>query len=135
MARRAWGLIPATTRVQLGEGDWVDFKNALTIGEENEAFGTIAGKVNEDGSRTPNYKVIGAAELFANIVAWNLVDAQEQQLPLSLDSILNMPRDQVKVLSASLKEHQQNMEAKMVASKKTDGGETASASTSPSAVS
>jgi len=135
MARRAWGLIPSVTRVQLGEGDWVDFKNSLTVGEENEIFQSIGGSINQDGSRTPNYKLIGAAEVFANIVAWNLVDAEEQQLPLTIDSILNMPRDQMKVLSKALEDHQKAMEAKLGGSKKTIDGETKPASTSPSVAS
>ena len=78
---------PEIVRLPLSEGDWIEVKRRLTVGESRAAVTSFVGKYNTDGSRTPNHETLGMGQVLAYLVAWSFHDAEDRPVPVTLDAI------------------------------------------------
>jgi hypothetical protein len=124
---------PEAVRVPLSEGDWVEFKKRLSVGEEREAFQAVVGEVNPEGWRRPNMKMMGIAEVVAYVVDWSFKDAQDKPIPASADAIKQLSPDDFKEIEQALERHIASVEAEDAARKNDQGGKSKSEVISPSA--
>jgi hypothetical protein len=120
-------------RLDLSDGDWVEVKKKLTVGESRAAMASVIGEVNTDGWRRPNLKVLGLAEVAAYIVDWSLRDAKDKPVPFSLDALKNLEESFFDEIDKALDAHKAAMLAAGEQEKNAQGGGNASSATSPSA--
>lgn len=123
---------PEVVRLPLSDGDWIEVKKTLNVGEERAAFQLIAGEV-KDGWRRVNYEMLGIAEVLAYIVDWSLVDKQGKVAKVTLSAIQQLDPATFKEIEDALKKHEAAMDAEREARKNDLGGGPASSPTSPSA--
>lgn len=131
--RRCRFVQPDVVRLEVSDGDWLDVKKRLTVGEERAAFQQIVGEVNIDGSwRKPNFEMIGLAEVAAYIVAWSFVDPQGRAVPFSLQALQNLEPASYREIEAAIDAHVKRVEAARSAEKNASDGEIAPGTILPS---
>lgn len=124
---------PEIVRLELSDGDWVDVKKRLTVGEERAAFQAIVGEVNQaTGWRRPNVEMVGIAEMVAYIVRWSFRDAQDLPVPVSVSAIKQLDSISFSEIEKALEVHVAAVEAEAQASKNEKGDGSKSEQTSQS---
>ena len=125
---------PEIVRLELSDGDWVDVKKRLTVGEERTAYQAIIGEVNQKtGWRRPNVEMVGIAEMVAYIVRWSFRDVNDSPVAVTVDAIKQMDSESFNEIEKALETHVAAVEAEVAAAKNVQDGKTATAATSPSA--
>src|SRR4051812_11104902 len=79
------GVRPAQDRLQLSGGDYIDVKRLLTVGESRDIINL---SMNRFGPRTGNIEVDSSFPFMAAatyILAWSLLDYEEQPIPWPAD--------------------------------------------------
>lgn len=75
---------PDVVRVSLSQGDWIELKRELAIGEAKRAAAAVNGEYNPTtGFRRINIEQAGRAQVLAYLVGWSLRD--EQDRPVLID--------------------------------------------------
>jgi len=127
---------PEPVRLTLSDGDWVEVKKRLSVGEERAAFQQIVGEVNQaTGWRRPNVEMVGIAEMVAYIVDWSFRDANDKPVKVSVDAIKQLDPATFSEIEKALEVHVAAVEAQAQASKNEKDGENKPVATLPSAVS
>jgi hypothetical protein len=124
---------PDLVRLTLSDGDWVDVKRRLSVGEERAAFQQIVGEVNQDGWRRPNLEMMGIAEMAAYVTGWSFRDPQDRPVPVSVAALKQLDGASFKELEAALEAHVTTQDEDEAARKNGQAGANASVPTSPSA--
>lgn len=130
MGKRHRFVVPDTTQLPLSDGDWVEVKKRLTVGDERAAMQAVVGVINQDGSRSPNLKMVGIAEVMAYLVDWSFTDAQDKRVPLSVDAVLNLDPESFKEIEAAVEAHAKAIQEALAAQKNALSTPTASGATS-----
>lgn len=134
MAKRCRFVTPKVVRLPLSDGDWIEVKERLTVGEERDAFQQVVGEVSPEGWRRPNVAMLGVAEIVAYLVDWSLRDALDKPVAVNLDAVRSLDKDTFKEIEQAVTAHIEAMDAAEVARKNGQGGESGSAPTSPSVI-
>jgi hypothetical protein len=98
----------ATTRVELSDDDWVDFRSELSYSEVQAIeSGAILGKLDADRSLEleidwPSYEVV---RLSTWIVAWSFKDRDGLSEPPTKQAVRNLHPDTAGELIAALDAH------------------------------
>lgn len=117
----------------MADGEWVEVKKRLSVGDEREAFQAVIGEVNTEGWRRPNLKMMGLSEVGAYLVDWSFRDHNGQKIPATVDSLKSMLPADFKELEEAIQKHVAEVEQEDEARKNGQGGESRSEATSPSA--
>lgn len=129
------GVKPETVRLELSDGDWVDTKKELTIGEESD----VAFKAMKAIGPDQRAEIDGALMRFlmaaTYIQGWSLLDYEGKPIPWPAHKALD---DKVGVLRALDRQTMEELEAALLAhreamEKNARTAETPSGSASPSA--
>lgn len=78
---------PEKVRIPLSDGDWIEVKKRLSVGESREAVTSFVGAYKPDGSRTPNLETLGMGQVLAYLIAWSFCDAEDRRVEVGLDTI------------------------------------------------
>ena len=125
---------PEIVRIDLSDGDWIEVKKRLSVGEERQAFQAIVGEVNLSGWRKPNVEMIGMAEILAYLVDWSFKDAQDKPVKISIDALKALDPDSYLELEKAIETHRSTQDAEREAAKNVRDGANESSSISPSVV-
>src|SRR5688500_17727450 len=90
MSKRCRFVQPVVVRLALSDGEWIDVKQKLTVGESRAAMAAIVGEVNSSGWRRPNLEVLGLSEVASYIVDWSFRDANDKPVPFSMSALKNL---------------------------------------------
>lgn len=115
-----------STRLEIGDGDWVEVKNELTAGERKKMLASglthVQGKQNadpdEDVTVGIDFKKYGLSKVAAYILDWNAKDEQSRPVPYSIEAIQQLDQDTFDRIEKALDAH---IEAQREAKKKTSG--------------
>lgn len=132
MARRVRFVTPEVVRLPLSDGDWIEVKKRLSVGEERQAFQQIVGEIKSDGWRRPNLEMVGIAEMIAYLVDWSFRDARDKPVKVTIDAIRQLDLATFRELETVLTAHVTAMDAAEADTKNEQSGEPGSATTSPS---
>jgi len=124
---------PETVVLSLSEGDTIEVKKRLSVGEERAAFQAIVGEVNPDGWRRPNVEMVGLAEMMAYIVDWSFTGADQKRVPFTLSALKQLDSATFKEIEQALEKHIAEQDHQEQIRKNASDGASAPASTSPSA--
>ena len=139
MEKRSRFTRPDVTHLQLANGDTLTVKRRLTAGEQRAMFARMYPTRGEKGELALDRMQIDLSTMLAYLVDWSLTDDDGQPVPIRglppeelapiLDSLTPEDfREIAKVIDA----HSDAMEAFRAAEKKTEPGDAALPSTSPS---
>jgi len=134
MKRR--GVKPETVRLELSDGDWVDIKRVLTVGEESDiAFKAMKTIRTADSAAEIDGALMRFLMAATYVQGWSLLDYDGQPIKWPVSKPLD---DRVAVLRALDRESMEELEAAIAAhreslEKNAPSGETAPAAASPSA--
>jgi hypothetical protein len=81
MARK-WFVNPDTAMIPLGEGDWIEVKKKLTLGEERDAMRLLYKPVN--GMQMPDLGMVGISDVMAYLVDWSIM-RDDKKVDISTD--------------------------------------------------
>lgn len=133
---RLRGVKSETTRLPLSEGDWIDIKRVLTVGEERDIVQRSVREVKPDGS----YKLDDAAFSFTAaaiyIVGWSFQGMDGQPIPwpahkaldVRVSVLRSLDTDTIREIDEAIAHHREAVEQE----KNGSTGEIASAPISPS---
>ena len=125
---------PEVQRLSLSDGDWIEVKKRLSVGEERAAFQAIVGEINpSSGWRRPNVEMLGIAEMAAYIVAWSFRDGDDRPVAVSVSAIKQLDSETFKEIEALLEQHVAAIDAALVTEKNAKGGASGPVPISPSA--
>lgn len=134
MAQRCRFVQPEVQRLHLADGDWIEVKRRLSVGEERAAFQAIVGEINPaSGWRRPNVEMLGIAEMSAYIVEWSFRDAQDRPVPVSTAAIKQLDSETFKEIERLLEQHIAETDAAVEKEKNARGGASKPVPISPSA--
>jgi hypothetical protein len=97
---------PEIVRLPLSEGDWIEVKKRLTVGEARQATTSFIGKFNGDGSRTPNLETLGMGNVLAYLVRWSFRDANDLPVSVSLDALKALDMDTYREIDDAIEAHE-----------------------------
>ncbi len=128
---------PETRVLTISNNDTLVVRKRLTAGEKRVAYGRMY-QAGVTGAQV-NLTSIGLNMVLAYLLDWSLTDESGSQVvirDLSLDELQSVldnlsPEDFTEIKDA-IEAHESEMEAERETAKKTQGGETGSAATSPS---
>ena len=106
-----WFVVPSTTRLELGEGCWVEVKEQLTVKESAEVQASLIKTVEASGRVEPNFAEIWKARICAYIVDWNLAH-NGKRIPFSRAAVDNMSKPAWDHLEQVVQAHIEAMETK-----------------------
>src|SRR3990172_11675596 len=87
---------PDTVRLTISDGDWIDVKKRLSVGEKRKAEASIVADVRPDGRVTPNLEMMGGkAQVLAYLLDWSLRDAQDRPVKIETDAKRSAAIDQL----------------------------------------
>ncbi len=101
---------PATVRLALSDGDWVEAKARLTYGEQSRleaaAFGNLKGiKPGQDAEVGFDFAAFQLARLQVFIVAWSFRDEQNRPVAVSRSAIEALDPDAAAEIADALERH------------------------------
>lgn len=133
MKRR--GVKPETVRLELSDGDWVDIKRALTVGEESDIAFKAMKTIRADQAAEIDGSLMRFLMTATYVQGWSLLDYEGQPIKWPAGKPLD---DRVAVLRALDRASMEELEAAIAAhreamEKNAPSGETVSAAASPSA--
>jgi hypothetical protein len=131
------GVKTETVRVPLSEGDWIDIKRVLTVGEERDIIARSVREVRPDGSYKLDDQTFSFTAAAIYILGWSLLGLDGQPIPWPatkpldkrVDVLRALDADTLKEIEDALASHRERQEAE----KNAPGGEIGSAPISPSA--
>jgi hypothetical protein len=105
----------ATVRKELSDGDWVEFKERLSYGEQQRLAGGALGRATGMFEGKPEVALDMAhyqIKRFAIwVVDWSFVDAKGRHVDVTEDAIANLDPDTAEEIDAALTAHIDAMEA------------------------
>lgn len=105
----AWFVTPETSKLDLGEGFWVEAKQQLTVKESAQVQASLIKSVESSGRVEPNFQELWKARIVAYIVDWNLTH-NGKPVPFSASAVDNMSKPAWDRLEKVIQEHIEAME-------------------------
>lgn len=87
----AWFVEPATDRLDLGDGYWVEVKRELTVREAADVQASLIKSVRADGRVEPDFGEVWKANIVAYLVDWNL-DRHGKPVPFTPAAVDNLSK-------------------------------------------
>lgn len=134
MGKRLRFVQPDMVRLALSDGDWIDVKKELTIGERRKVMASVVKEMRQDGRMTPDLEMIGKGQILAYLVDWSFTDAQDKRVPIDTDAkklaaIDGLDEASYKEIEEAINAHDDAMKL----AKNGQGGESQPSATSSSA--
>jgi hypothetical protein len=102
-------VIPEVVRLPLSDGDWIEVKKRLSVGEARLATSSFVGVYKSDGSRTPNLDTLGMGNVLAYLVRWSFRDGQDLPVSVSLDALKSLDLETYREIEEAIEAHEQRM--------------------------
>ncbi len=122
---------PEVVRIEISDGDFLDVKKQLNIGEYRRQFAEVY-KQSASGGQTIDLERIGKTKLLAYLVGWSFVDLSGAPLSVSESSVDALDTDTYQELVAAIDAHETTEQKARAARKNVQDGERASSVISPS---
>ena len=135
---KSWFVKPETVVLQLPEGQWVEVKKRLTVGESRKVMASLVSEIRTDGRVTPNFEMAGKAEVLAYLVDWSLRDEDGKPVRIDTDgrksaAIDNLAQEHFDVIAEAIQAHIKAMSEEREAEKNAQSTSNASEAISTSA--
>jgi len=102
---------PSVSRLELADGDWIEVKRELSIGEARAAMARTVKSMRADGRIEPDLEQVGRSEIAAYIVDWSFDDPNGRRVPFSAGAMDNLTGEAYDEIEARVREHIRSVEA------------------------
>ena len=102
---------PQVMRLDLSDGDWLDVRRELTVGEQRQAMARAVKSMRADGRIEPDLANVGKAEIGAYIVDWSFTDANDKRVPYSETALDNLTTPAYNEIEIAVRAHIAAIEA------------------------
>lgn len=96
---------PEIVRLELSDGDWLEVRKELSMGEARRAMARTIKTMRADGRIEPDLEMVGRAEIAAYIVDWSFVDAQDKRVPYTDAALDNLTSEAYSEIEAAVRTH------------------------------
>jgi hypothetical protein len=106
MSKRNRFVTPATVRLELSDGDWIEIKERLTYGEERKLANSALVATSANGFQVD----LARAQLLRMeiwLTDWSFVDNNGKSVPLTPSAIQNLDPDTAEEIIAALDAYQE----------------------------
>lgn len=113
----------STTRIDMGDGDWIEIKVELTAGEQRSLQSAGLGGMTRSESDSERVEIgvdwakFSLARSLAYVVDWNAKDEDGTPVPFDADTLKGLDDESLKRIEAAITKH---IEARDAAKKKAD---------------
>jgi hypothetical protein len=133
MEERRCRFVPGdVVRLPLSGGEWIDVKKELNAGEARRIFSALVKEMLAGKPTKLDPEKVGLTKVVEYVVGWSLLNADGRPEPVSESAIDGLDVDTYNDIVNAVDAHDAACEAVRVARKNGQGGEMASAATSPS---
>lgn len=102
---------PQVTRLELSDGDWLEVRRELTVGEQRTAMSKIVKTMRADGRIEPDLQQVGKAEIAAYILDWSFTDENDKRVPYSDAALDNLTTSAFQEIETAVRAHIAAVEA------------------------
>jgi len=120
---------PATVRLKLSDGDWIDVKQELTTGEQRAMFADMRRRLGPGELPTLDPAQVSVARAKAYLVGWSFVDKDQRPVPVSASAIDQLDTRTFTEITTAVDLHEQATEAAWTDEKKTSTPSTGTGTT------
>lgn len=135
---RPRGVKHDTVRLDLSDGDWIEVRRVLTVGEERDLVSLAVRGYRPDGTADLDTKLLSFLAAATYITAWSLVGMEGLPLPWVSNANVTKRVEVLRTLdTATMREIDEALEAHRVreaAPKNAESGGSGTGTTLPSAV-
>ena len=104
---------PDTTRLDVGDGDWIEVRNELSVAEsrslQDSSFDATQEFGNTDEKVKPkisiNWSVFSLHRAKAYITKWNAMDEDGKPVPVNLDSLGALDEESMQRIEQAITDH------------------------------
>jgi len=114
---RCWFVTPVVIRLPLSDGQWIDVKRDLSIGEQEEMFAGLY-RATERGRLRAEPVLVQRAKVLAYVVAWSLTDQQGAPVPVSVDAYKNLYSAEAREIIEAIETHEDQRDRERTEEKK-----------------
>lgn len=117
---------PKTVRLELSDGDWIEIKDELNVGEFRDAAGAGLSRAVASETKEGDLEYITEFGEFAikraaiYLVDWSFVDADGDEVELTFDAVRQLDNETFEEIEEAIDKH---VEAKQAAKKSKAEGE------------
>jgi hypothetical protein len=111
MAKVSRFVQPQVVRLELSDGDWLEIRRELTVGEQRAAMARTVKSMRADGRIEPDLEAVGKSEIAAYIIDWSFVDANDKRVPYSWAALDNLTADAYAEIETAVRGHISALEA------------------------
>lgn len=101
---------PEVTRIDLGDGEWIEVRRELTAGEQRRAMARTVSSVDMLGRVTPNMEQLGKTEVIAYLLDWSLRDANDKPVEVSEAAVDGLSPESFKLIADKVEAHVKSVE-------------------------
>ena len=135
---RPRGVRHDTVRLDLSDGDWIEVRRVLTVGEERDLVSLAVRGYRPDGTADLDTKMLSFLGAATYITAWSLMGVDGMPIPWMTNAPMGKRVEMLRTLdSPTMSEIDEALAAHRVAeatAKNADSGGSGTSTTSPSAV-
>ena len=118
MGRRNRFVKPKVIRVEISDGDWIEIKNELTVGERKQMTAAGLRHVTAGADNEPRFEFDSVATAFAKVsqylVGWSFEEEDEKgdviPVKLSEDAVRGLDEDTYDEIVKAIDEHTEKLE-------------------------
>lgn len=96
---------PEVVRLDLSDGDWLEVRKELSMGEARRAMARTIKTMRADGRIEPDIEMVGRAEIAAYILDWSFVDAADKRVPYSDAALDNLTGETYAEIETAVRAH------------------------------
>jgi len=119
-------VVPETVRIDLSDGDWIEIKKKLNVGETRRMqLGGIkmTGKAGQKEMEIAmDVEALSFAKVSVYLLDWSFEDANGKRLPLSQEAIEALDEPSYQEISEAIDKHTASMEEEKKAIPPSTGG-------------
>ncbi len=107
---------PATVRMELGDGEWIEIKDRLTFGERERLTSAglrdLRGKQgSDDMSVQLDWAVFKLEKILIWLVDWSARDENDKPVKVSRDALAKLDQDSAQAIQDAIERHEAELEA------------------------
>lgn len=121
----SWFIAPESTRIDLPEGQWVEVKRRLNVGEQRELFRRVYPAATAGEKLKLDIAEVGFAKVLAYLLAWSLTDDQQKPVPISEGALNSLGPDKFAYIREAIEAHEDQQDRARDTEKNAPAGATA----------
>lgn len=102
----SWFIAPESVRIDLPEGQWIEIKKRLNVGEQRELFRRVYPAATAGEKLRLDIAEVGFAKVLAYVLAWSLTDDQGKAVPISESALNTLGPDKFAYIREAVEAHE-----------------------------